>query len=291
MRPRPPPPARRKISDGWGPGDITAEQRTRAWNFFQESKSELEVRDLCHLTAQQYDWLVNVGDDKRPSFMALYAEQLALIKTGALEMALSIRGRGLSVVKAQLDNALLAEEAKTRILLRHGQLDADGKLPVFLSRDERETLKVLDQVGTKIAQVGSAFRQIYGGELRVRLADEEEKGKAQGHGVSQEFMAALSAWTPEQVKEYVKSGEEPKRAALVPSGRVIEAEIVPDIKEVPMDPRDAKAREETIEQNALKEEERQDYAAKHPDTQKKRDRKPPAKVGRPKKAAAKTSGT
>lgn len=269
----------------WGPGDITAEQRKRAWSFFQESKGELEIRSLCRLTSQQYDWLVNVGDDERPSFMALYAEQLAQIKSGALEMALAIRGTGLDVVKAQLSNALLAEEAKTRILERYGLPDDDGKLPVTLTRDERETLKVLDQVGTKIAQVGSAFRQIYGGELRVRLADEDEKGKAAGHGVSQDFMAQLSGWTPEQVSLYAATGEEPKR------GKVIEAEIVPDVKEVPMAPEHAKERAQTIKDNAGKQAAREAYAAKHPDTKKKRDVMPPPKYELAKKPAAKPPKT
>lgn len=272
---------------GWGPGDITAEQRKRAWAFFQESKSEHDIRNLCRLTSQQYDWLVNVGDNERPSFMALYAEQLAQIRSGALEMALAIRGTGLAVVKAQLSNALLAEDAKTRILERHALAgpNEDGVTPVTLSRDERETLKVLDQVGTKIAQVGSAFRQIYGGELRVRLEDEEEKGKAQGLGVSQDFMAELSGWTPAEVKHYSKTGEEPKR------GKVIDAEIVPDIKEVPVAPHHAEERAKTKEQNADKQLAREDYAAKHPDTHKKRDARPTPKYEVPKKRAAKPSGT
>lgn len=269
----------------WGPGDITAEQRKRAWAFFQESKGELEIRSLCRLTSEQYDWLVNVGDDKRPSFMALYAEQLAQIKSGALEMALAIRGTGLDVVKAQLSNALLAEQAKTRILERHSLPGDDGVLPLSLTRDERETLKVLDQVGTKIAQVGSAFRQIYGGELRVRLADEEEKGKSQGHKVPPEFMAQLSGWTPEQISTYAATGQEPKR------GKVIDAEIVPDVKEVPMAPKHVKERAETIEHNADKQRDREAYAAKHPDTHKKRPARPPPKYEFPKKAAPKTSKT
>lgn len=270
---------------GWGPGDITAEQRKRAWSFFQQSKTEIEVRTLCSLTIQQYDWLVNVGDDERPSFMALYAEQLAQIRSGALEMALAIRGTGLDVVKAQLNNALLAEQAKTRILERHARPGDDGVLPLSLNRDERETLKVLDQVGTKIAQVGSAFRQIYGGELRVRLADEEEKGRSQGHGVSQDFMAQLSGWTPEQVSTYAATGQEPKR------GKVIDAEIVPDVKEVPVAPQHAKERAKTIKRNAAKQQARENYSANHPDTKDKRDLMPPPKYELPKKAAAKTPKT
>ncbi len=230
--------------------DITPAQYEQAWTLYRTAHRVQQICTAVGLTRSQVNWLVATGDAARkmPAFAQRMAEEVAAIRTEAIEAAKQVSASGLEAIR---ENSVIASDArkicssviKAHALyamrpilenLQQGQLSpAEAQAQVAkmaMPRELRETLRVLKPYADW-TETAKAFRMVYGEATTaepgpptpiikdlpldavlpasVSLVDVPDGVDGVTGDPLDDLVPELAEMTDEQIDHYVSTGEFP----------------------------------------------------------------------------------
>jgi len=193
----------------------------RGYELWRAGLSAAEIRNRLHISKTTWEWLLKEGNPPGvPSYEELLIDEVAVIRNSASQIAVELSVHSVKVLRDRMTNAGKANVVIARVL--------DRMLNGHIDELDTKVLKALLPI-SNATSVAEAFTRIYGSNAASRaLYPTMDHAKAEylspldavqgglGDAVSimpaeqrDQIMSDMSSWTPEQVKAFAETGQEP----------------------------------------------------------------------------------
>lgn len=193
----------------------------RGWEWWRAGVKPSEIRKRLHISKSTWVWLQTIGSPELIAYDELIIDEVSKIRSSASELAIELSELSVGVLKDRMANAgkanAIMETVLTRIVANGGAGEGDAQL-----------LKAVLPIAN-ITTVAEAYAKIYGSSAAIKgLYPTVDHSKAEwvpaleavqgGDDGDDSMLSAekqaeivqdMSEWTPEQVKHFAETGEEP----------------------------------------------------------------------------------